>query len=289
MPAADDAREVRDIYARSHTDRAAKVPLASRFVQAAGWSLHVRTGTVRPARPAPPLVVVHGLVISSLYMVPTAVRLAQFHPVYAPDLPGFGKSDKPARTLSIAELADALLACLDALSLERPVLVANSLGCQVSVDLAARYPGRVRALVLAGPTMDRHARSAPRQIGRWLADWTREPLSLGMAHLRDYREAGLRRAWRTFRHALADPIETKLHRVRVPALVVRGSKDRIAPHAWAVEMAGRLPYGELREIPGGPHVVNYTTPLEFARIVLGFVRTLHGTRLDAEGTVQAEG
>jgi pimeloyl-ACP methyl ester carboxylesterase len=164
------------------------------------------------------------------------------------------------------------------------VLVANSLGCQISVDLAARYPGRVRALVLAGPTMDRHARSAPRQIGRWLADWTREPPSLGMAHLRDYREAGLRRAWRTFRHALADPIEAKLHHVRVPALVVRGAKDRIAPHAWAAELAGRLPHGALREIPGGPHVVNYATPLEFVRIVRGFVGALFGNGLDTQGT-----
>src|SRR5262245_40295657 len=49
--------------------------------------------------PAAPVVLVHGLSASSRCMVPTAERLAVYRPVYAPDLPGFGRSDTPIQAL----------------------------------------------------------------------------------------------------------------------------------------------------------------------------------------------
>ena len=214
----------------------------------------------------------HGLVISSLYMIPTAVRLAPFFPVFAPDLPGFGRSEKPAHVLTISELADALAEWLDALGLERVVLVGNSLGCHIIADLMFRYRTSIPATVLAGPTMDPHARTAPQQIGRWLLDWTRERPSLAAAHAKDYYRAGLRRAWKTFRYALQDRIEEKLPYLRVPTLVVRGSKDRIVPQQWASEAAELLPHGCLHVIKGGPHVVNYTSADAFTSIVRNFVQ-----------------
>lgn len=236
--------------------------------------MHARASANAPSRNAPVLVLVHGLVISSLYMVPTAVRLASSFPVFAPDLPGFGKSSKPSTALTIAELADALAAWLRGLGLQQVVLIGNSLGCQIIIEFATRYSSHVQAAVLAGPTMDRHARTAPQQIGRWLLDWTRERASLAAAHARDYYEAGLRRAWKTFRYALEDPIEDKLSSLSAPTLVVRGSKDSIVPQQWAEEVAAGLPQGQLRVIPGGPHVVNYTTPLEFTRLIRGFLQDL---------------
>jgi 2-hydroxy-6-oxonona-2,4-dienedioate hydrolase len=216
----------------------------------------------------------HGLVISSLYMVPTAARLARRHRVAALDLPGFGSSEKPDRILTIPELADAMLAWIDTEGLGRVVLVANSLGCQISVDLASRHPARVAAMVLAGPTIDAEARSRARQIGRWLVDWTMEPPSLGLAHVRDYYQAGLRRAWRTFGYALSDEIERKIVSVRCPVLVVRGERDRIVPRQWALRLA-ELCGAEYREIAGGPHVVNYTTPDPFVALIDEFL-SRHG-------------
>ena len=204
-------------------------------------------------------------------MVPTARRLAPFFPVFAPDLPGFGKSAKPSRVLSVPELADALGAWMDAVGLDRAVLVGNSLGCQILVDLAVRYPARAACVVLAGPTIDPHARTAPQQIGRWLYDWIYERPSLAFAHVRDYYEAGLARGWRTFRYTLADWIEDKLPHLHAPALVVRGSRDPIVPQRWAEEVVRLLPRGRLVVIPGGSHCVNYTTPRQFARVVRAFV------------------
>lgn len=244
--------------------------LESRWTEVGGLRVHARV-SAGPAPPgAPTLVLVHGLVISSLYMVPTARRLAPFYRVLAPDLPGFGRSGKPREVLDVRGLADALGAWMDAEGIASAVLVGNSLGCQVIADLAARHAERAERIVMAGPTMDPHARNAPTQVGRWLLDWTMERPSLALAHARDYYRAGLRRALHTFRHALRDPVEEKLPLVQTPTLVVRGSRDPIVPRRWAEEAARLLPRGRYLEIPG-PHVVNYTAPLEFVRAVRHFV------------------
>src|SRR5690349_660164 len=98
-----------------------------------GLSLHVSvSGT------GAPVVLVHGFGVSGTYMLPLAEALAERFSVFVPDLPGYGRSEHPDTPLGVAALADALTGCLDALGLERPVLVANSLGCQVVTELAVR-------------------------------------------------------------------------------------------------------------------------------------------------------
>ncbi len=218
------------------------------------------------------VILVHGQIISSLYMVPTAERLASQFRVLAPDLPGFGLSDKPSRILCVPELADALGAWMDAIGLRRATLVGNSLGCQIAVDLAVRRPELAQALVLAGPSVDRHARTASAQIARWFRDWPGERPSLALAHLRDFAHAGLRRSLGTFRCTLADRIEDKLPLVQVRTLVVRGTRDTIVPQAWAEEVTRLLPHGKLILIAGGPHCLNYSTPGPFSRIIESFLR-----------------
>ena len=70
---------------------------------------------------------------------------------------------------------------------------------------------------------------------------------------------------------MEDRIEEKLPHVRVPALVVRGSKDPIVPQRWAEEVARLLPMGRLVVVPGAPHTLVYDAPLELARVVRPFL------------------
>jgi pimeloyl-ACP methyl ester carboxylesterase len=106
---------------------------------------------------------------------------------------------------------------------------------------------------------------------RLLLDTTREPPFLVAIEGLDLLRAGVRRSWRTFRHALDDPIEERLPRVRVPALVVHGSRDGISPRYWAEEVARLLPDGRLVDLPGTPHAANYSAPAQFARAVRAFL------------------
>src|SRR6478735_3817824 len=97
-------------------------------------------------------VLIHGLGMSSRYMMPTACLLAPHGIVHVPDLPGFGKSEKPRHVLSIAELSDCLHEWLAARNISSPVLIGNSVGAQVIADYAARYPEGLRCAVLVAPT-----------------------------------------------------------------------------------------------------------------------------------------
>ena len=70
------------------------------------------------------------------------------------DLPGFGDSDKPLSAAYDAPyFADAVVAMLDALGLERADLVGNSMGGRVAIEAGLRTPDRVGRLVLLSPAV----------------------------------------------------------------------------------------------------------------------------------------
>jgi 2-hydroxy-6-oxonona-2,4-dienedioate hydrolase len=236
-----------------------------------GLRVHIREATDLAPPGAPAVVLVHGVGVSSRYMVPTGERLAPHYRVYAPDLPGFGRSDKPPHLLDIPGLADALRAWMLHAGPGPAALLGNSLGCQVIIDLAMRFPELVDRAVLVGPTVDPRARGLLRQIGRGALDLLREPLSYWPLLAADYLIAGPVRTVRTLQKGVEDPLADKLGRVRAPVLIVRGSRDPIAPQRWAEELARRLPRGRLVVLDGVAHVANYTAPDRLVEVVRPFL------------------
>jgi 2-hydroxy-6-oxonona-2,4-dienedioate hydrolase len=228
--------------------------------------MHARVARQEAPADATDVVLVHGLVVSSTYMQPLIEQLAPHYRVYAPDLPGFGDSGEPGRTLNITELAESLRHWIKASKLDRPLVVGNSFGCQIAVDFAMRYPGLLRGMVLVGPTADPAARNVITQAVRWLKNSVTEPPSLGPTLIRDYAKAGVIRSVRTLRLFVRDQIEEKLPRVAVPVLVVRGGLDPIVPERWANEIVQLLPNAQLSNIPGVGHTANYSASLEIARV-----------------------
>lgn len=246
--------------------------MQSIFTQVKDWVMHARASEHTKQTPAHHhVVLVHGLGMSGRYMMPTAERLTHFAHVYVPDLPGFGRSDKPPRALTVAELADYLAWWMDALNIKRAVFVGNSFGTQIIVELATRFPARVEKAVLIAPTVDARARVFSRQLARLLLDATREPLSLMPIAVSDYLRAGLKRGTRTLRYAIADCIEEKLPHIHAPVLVVRGGRDPIVPQDWAAEVARLSAGGRFEVLPHAAHAVNYNSPEELARLIIEFV------------------
>ena len=245
--------------------------MESRWSEVNNLLVHARVSLNPEGAELPPIVLVHGLGVSSRYMVPLAEHLGCVACVYAPDLPGFGKSATPARALNIDELADALAAWMHAMKLDQSVLLGNSFGSQVVVALALRHPERIARAVLVAPTMDPRAPTVIRQIMRLLRDAPREPLSLLPLAIRDYLTTGLRRGLQTLRYAIEDHIENKLPHVHVPTLVVGGARDPVVPRVWVEEVAGLLPHGRAVLIPRAAHAVNYNSPQELAHVVQMFM------------------
>jgi pimeloyl-ACP methyl ester carboxylesterase len=254
----------------------------SRWFDVKGRLWHVYCATPPPKADVATVVLVHGVIVSGRYMVPTLELMAPRFRAFAPDLPGHGRSEKPERGLDLDELADALADWMDAAGLERAMLVGNSMGCQVVARFAARHPRRTDRIVLQAPTIDRRARDLPRQLARLLRDMPRERLSLLLIMLRDLSRVGAVRALQMTRIMLADRIEDVLPLVQAPALVIHGSEDPILPQVWAAEVASLLPEGRLMVVNGAPHAMNYSMPLELLRAAAAF---LEGREVPARATV----
>ena len=217
------------------------------------------------------VVLVHGLGVSADYMLPTLVRLTPEFNVWAPELPGFGRSDKPDHVLNIRELADTLADWTRVIDIPSAVFVGNSMGCQVIVDLATRYPSLIDAAVLVGPTVDTKGHSMIQQMWRGMRDLVHEPGSLWRILARDYLRTGTLGMYRTFRFALQDDVLSKCPSVTVPTLIVRGGKDTISPSRWVEQLASIIPNSCTATIRQGTHASNYSTPEELARLVRDFV------------------
>ena len=246
---------------------ASRGSLKSVWTHAADCRVHI-WASAQQAAANPPVALVHG-VVSSRYLHPTAQHLARTHRVAAVDLPGFGPGTTRQRVLNIEELGEAAGAALAAIGVDGAVVVGHSIGAQVAVELACRVPTAVRGLVLVGPTGDPALRSALKLWGGWMATAPREPLSFNALTVRELLSVGPRRMLATARAAVDDPFVTKLRAVDVPALVVRGEHDRVAPAAWAERVRATLG-APLATIGGVAHTVVFSAPHQLASLIAGF-------------------
>ena len=79
----------------------------------------------------------------------------------APDLPGFGRSGKPACKSTIPFFADTMLELLDLLSIRRAILVGHSMGAVIAHTIALEHPERVERLVLISGSLVSGAEDQP--------------------------------------------------------------------------------------------------------------------------------
>lgn len=252
--------------ARKH-ERKRLISRSNDWVMVNGWRMHYRAA----GKGQQAVVLVHGLTVSGNYLLPTAAELLDDFAVYIPDLPGFGASEKPRRTLNIVEMADTLVAWMNAVGLKRAYLVGNSLGCHTSTIVAARHRERVAGIILVSPGGDPGGRNTLRLMARFLINSLQEPPSSWVIMFRDFLKAGLRRTLRTLRSLQLCWLEPWLHQANVPALVVTGGRDRIVPKWWGGRVAALLPQGRSVVIPEAAHVPNYSHPERMAALVRAFV------------------
>ena len=165
-------------------------------------------------------------------------------------------------------MAKLVAAWMAATGLTGSTVVGHSVGAQTAAELAARHPGTVAKLVLVGPTVDRGARSAAAQLGRWLANAPAEPPSFNALAAYEVAEMGPARMLRSFRHAVGHAVEDVVGDIRCPVLLVRGEGDRVAPEGWLRELQRRRPSSRVAVVSGGAHTIVYSHPVDLAGLIL---------------------
>ncbi|MBG0567071.1 alpha/beta fold hydrolase [Actinoplanes sp. NEAU-A11] len=216
-----------------------------------------------------PLVHVHGFAVSGSYLLPTARALARRATTLIPDLPGYGRSAAWGHALGIPSLAWALREVLDALGLEKVVLIGNSMGGPVSLEVAHSAPDRVAGIVLASPAGGMHNQPLGRALLQLARDVRRESPRMIPVVLPDYLRFGPLNGLHLFSELVRFPSLERLLRTPVPTLAVLGSRDPLMPPMARVRELGRLapPHLTVVVIDGAAHAMNYSHPGELAHVI----------------------
>ncbi|WP_146009388.1 alpha/beta fold hydrolase [Deinococcus planocerae] len=227
----------------------------------------------------PPLVLVPGLACAHFYFHELQTRLAGHFQVWAYDPPGHGYSRAPAGTfLTLESLADHLAAWLRANGLRGVPLLGHSLGGDVLLHLAARWPGGAGCLVLCAPGSRPGTPGAPGQLLRLVAEGRQVRARFLVRLARSYLHAGPRRAWGLLTHLRqADPREVA-PRVRASVMILEGTADDIVRSRALRVMQDHLPRARLVRVPGATHALIDGQAGNVARLVRAFVRQTAASR-----------
>ncbi|PYC87909.1 alpha/beta hydrolase [Streptomyces tateyamensis] len=211
-------------------------------------------------------------------MAGIATALAQHAYGIAPTHPGFDGTPRPDGFDTVADLAEAYLDLLDELDLTGVMVMGSSLGGWIAAEMALRDTrGRIGCLVLlntvgiraTGEEQVLDVRTvAPGDLGALsfandafrpdFASFTEEQRAVMVAN----QQALATYAGPAFTH---DPkLRRRLHRITVPALVVWGEQDGLAPTGYGRDWAEALPGGRFVPVAGAghfPHIEQLGTTL----------------------------
>ena len=242
------------------------------------------------------LVLLHGFPFDRSMWRGQAAALGGEFRVVAPDLRGFGETPAGDGEITMESLAEDVAALLDALNLPRVTLCGLSMGGYVAFEFFRKFPGRVRALVLADtrpqgdPEDARRTREETAQramnegmepivesmLPKLLTQGTREHggevVEAVRAMMLATRPASAAAALRAM--AVRRDQTDLLPSINVPTLIVVGAEDSITPPADSEAMSAKIEGSRLVVVEGAGHLSNVERPEEFDGALVEFLRGL---------------
>jgi pimeloyl-ACP methyl ester carboxylesterase len=215
-----------------------------------------------------PLILLHGGSATLESWDDFTPAFAQHFRVIAPDTRGHGKTINPAGELSYPVLADDVAAFIQALKLNKPLILGYSDGAQIALDLAIRYPELASGLVLGGVLYKFGALyyEALKHFG--LPSAGAVDLDYIQAHASDWEEylkASHVRAddpdyWLKFLKQIStlwwtprDYSDDDLKKIAAPTLIFLGDRDEGIGVEHGIKMYRGIPNAELFVVPNGDH------------------------------------
>jgi pimeloyl-ACP methyl ester carboxylesterase len=229
----------------------------------------------------PPAILLHGATSAGRRDFAAQIPLfSKAFLVHLPDARGHGTTRwDAANGFRYEWLVDDLIAFADALGLATFHLVGFSMGAMTALHFAARYPERLRTLVVIGITPQREPRLS---VARRLMDperIMRDDPAFARELSRRHDPAQGEGAWQRLLPAIIADIDAQpllsprdLRRIEVPAMVVCGDRDPFVPvdHAWGLQR--QLPDARLFVVPDSGHEVTVRRPGLFNEGMAGFYR-----------------
>ena len=218
---------------------------------------------------------------------PFVAPLAAKRRLIAPSHPGFGKSSLPEWLDSVDDIAHVYLELLDTLGLDKVDVVGCSIGGWIAAEMATKTPERVRRLVMVGPvgvkTGSTDKLDIPDIFAMPQADVNKlifhDPVRMTpdtgkmsddeLGVMFRNRETLALLVWEPWMHNTK--LKRRLHRVKVPALFIRGASDGLVSDTYLKAYAALLPNARTLTIPTAGHAPHLEQPEAFAAAVLEFL------------------
>lgn len=245
---------------------------------------------------AVPVVFLHGIGGAARGWRSQLDALAGDYHAIAWDMPGYDGS-QPLPATSISTLADALKDFLEQLGATKPVLVGHSIGGMIVQQFLVSYPDHAGAAVLAQTTsafgssdgewqknfidsrvgpLDRGetmVSMAPKLVQDMIGE---APSAEGVALARDCMAAVKPDTYRASMHAMIGfDLRKNLADIKVPTLLLSGSKDNNAPAKTMTKMATFVKGSTYVELEGVGHLASFECPNEFNDVLRDFLATSH--------------
>jgi pimeloyl-ACP methyl ester carboxylesterase len=239
-----------------------------------------------------PVVLIHGLAGRAedwRNLAPVLARRG--YRVVMPDLPGFGRSSRPANySYSVREQAEFVMAFMDALQLRQANLGGWSMGGWIVQLAAASHPERVSRLLLfdsAGLLVAPDWNTAlftpanADELGQMEALLEPFPRRIPGFVARDILRISRKNAWVVHRAMASmmtgrDATDSLLPRLQMPVLIAWGTADRITPLALSETMHKLIPCSVLDLAPGCGHLATVECAPQLTPAILAFLRTPPG-------------
>ena len=224
--------------------------------------------------------------------------LAQHHAVITYDQRGTGGSSPVPDAMSIAMHADDVVGLLDALGFNQAALICHSTGCGIGLSVAARYPERIDALVLAAPWTHADGHLTTIQNLRKAAASALDPeqyahFNAALLFPPEFRRGEAAGFKRLAAEALTQPHDaTKIARrldailafdarpllsaIQSETLVTVAKDDQLMPPWFAADVGSGIAKAEFVELDGGGHMLLETRTAEFVALVLEFLKRCVG-------------
>ena len=232
-----------------------------------------------------PVLVLHGEEGYELSL-PFVDDLAKRREVFAPRMPGFGKSPMPEFVRSVDDVSYIWLDLLDRYDLTELDVIGFSVGGWLAAEMATKNGARFRRLILAGALgvkfggaynrdiADIYFHSVEEVRAMRFHDTGKDPHSFGMSKrealaVARQREAIARLCWDPYFHNPS--LRRRLHRIDVPTLVVWGAQDRMTPLRYGRAYARSIPGARFVSVPRAGHFPHVEQPQRFAGVIDGFL------------------
>jgi pimeloyl-ACP methyl ester carboxylesterase len=233
----------------------------------------------------PPVVLIHGEGASQ-QIWPVELRHLPGYRVYAPDLPGHGKS-RGAGQHSIFTYAGCLMDFISDLGLSQAVFVGHSMGSAIALAAALEHRSRVVGLGLIGGGA---ALDIPPDLLEYSGSQTTLPIAVESLAQRSFGpktpsvlvDNTIQRLLETRRGVLSGDlkacstfdIRSQLNRIQVPIVLFCGSEDRLTPPAYAHMLASSIPSTRLRLYYGAGHMLMLEHPQVLADDLAEFLASV---------------